>query len=214
MVLGTIWCPANLSGDIFIRIRDIKKKHGIPSNYEIKWNRISPAKVDFYSDLIDFFFDDDDLHFRALVVDKSQINKVENGQTHDEFYYKMYFTLLKEIFDPKFSYNIYIDKKDTKSRQKIIELEEILRNNQYDYSKRIIKKIQEVKAREVELVQLTDLIIGSIAYLYNGYTTSEAKLSLIERIKYRSKYSLLKSTLPRETKFNISKWLDKASETQ
>lgn len=35
---------------------------------EMKWTKISPAKVDLYKDLVNYFFDDDDLHFRGVII--------------------------------------------------------------------------------------------------------------------------------------------------
>ena len=110
MVLGGIWCAKEKKREISKRIREIKSDFGLAPEFEIKWNKVSPAKKDFYLRLIDYFFDDDDIHFRALVVsNKSVLNHDRFNQTHDDFYYKMYFDLLKVIFTPSNCYNIYID---------------------------------------------------------------------------------------------------------
>ena len=91
MVLGAVWCLKEKKREIFKRLRNIKEEHGLSSSFEIKWNKVSPAKTAFYRHLIDYFFDDDDLHFRALVVpDKSILNHEKFNQSHDDFYYKMY----------------------------------------------------------------------------------------------------------------------------
>ncbi|GHT72514.1 hypothetical protein AGMMS50262_01430 [Bacteroidia bacterium] len=72
MVWGAIWCLKEKKSEIFKRIREIKVECGLAKDFEIKWNKVSPARTDFYLRLIDYFFDDDDIHFRALVVpDKS-----------------------------------------------------------------------------------------------------------------------------------------------
>jgi hypothetical protein len=166
MVLGAIWCLKEKKDEIFKRIREIKAECGIAKNFEIKWNKVSPARTDFYLRLIDYFFDDDDIHFRALIVpDKSLLNHEQFNQTHDDFYYKMYFDLLKVIFSPTNAYNIYIDIKDTKSQQKVEKLAHILRTNHYDYDKKIIKHVQQIKSHEVELLPLADLLIGAIGNL-------------------------------------------------
>lgn len=207
MVLGSIWVPKDKTADINTRIREIKVKHSLKSNFEIKWHKVGNNKISFYEDLIDFFFDDDDLHYRALVIpDKSKLNHPMHNQTHDDFYYKMYFDLLKVILDPQCGYNIYLDIKDTRSQQKVLKLQDVLRNNQYDYSKQIIKRIQQVHSHEIEILQITDLITGALSYVHRGLNTSKAKLKLIERIKERSKYSLIHSTLYRESKMNIFIW--------
>ncbi len=207
MVLGAVWCLKDKKQEVFKRLREIKVKHGLPANFEVKWNKVSPAKVDFYLNLIDYFFDDDDLHFRALVVpDKTVLQHQKFNQTHDEFYYKMYFDLLKVILSPEYAYNIYIDIKDTRSQEKVNKLTDVLRNTHYDYDKRIIKRIQQIKSHEVELLPLADLLMGAIGYLHRRLNTNAGKLAIISRMQERSGYSLQHSTLYKENKMNIFIW--------
>jgi hypothetical protein len=207
MVLGAIWCDKEKKLEIFTRIREIKTEYGLAKDFEIKWNKVSPAKKDFYLRLIDYFFDDDDIHFRALVVpDKSALNHEQYNQTHDDFYYKMYFDLQKVIFIPRNSYNIYIDIKDTRSQCKIEKLTGLLRNSHYDFDKKMINHVQQIKSHEVELLPLADLLIGAIGYNCRKLATSSAKLALIKRIQERSKYTLKNSTLYREDKLNLFFW--------
>ncbi len=79
----------------------------------MKWTKISNSKKELYLDLVDYFFDDNDMVFRGLVVtDKDTLNHATFGQTYNEWYYKMYWQLLA-IIDPEYSYNFYIDIKDT-----------------------------------------------------------------------------------------------------
>lgn len=211
MVLGAIWCTKTVKEEVFGRIREIKMKHGFKPDFEVKWNKVSKAKTAFYIELINFFFDDDHLHFRALVVpDKKALDHEAFKQTHDTFYYKMYFDLLKVILSPDCAYNIYIDIKDTRSQEKVLKLQNVLRNNHYDYHNQIIRKIQQVQSHEVELLQITDLLTGAISYLHRGLSDNEAKVKIIEKIRSRSSYSLLKSTLYKEDKMNIFIWKSKA----
>lgn len=207
MVLGAIWCPMEKRKEIFTQIREIKEKYNLSKMFEIKWNKVSSSKIDFYLNLIDYFFENDDIHFRVLVVpEKDILNHKIFNQTHDEFYYKMYFDLLKVIFAPNDSYNIYLDIKDTQSQEKVEKLTKILRNNRYDYDEKLIKKIQQVDSKEVELLQLADLLIGAVGYVNRGLTTSESKIKIIERIQELSGYSLMRTTLLRENKTNIFIW--------
>lgn len=218
MVLGAVSCPASKKDEIFFRLAELKEKYNlIPkynknpkenrTYYEIKWNKVSKSQLNFYKDVIDFFFTYDDLSFRVLVVpDKSKLDYEKYGHTHDTFYYKMYFSMLKAILQPENAHNIYIDEKDTRSREKVQKLEKVLRNDKYDFNKEIIKKVQQVRSHEVELIQLADLLIGAVSYVNRGLNTSEAKNQLVELIRHRSRYSLLKSTLIKEKKFNIFIW--------
>ena len=218
MVIGAVYCPIEKKEEIFERLYSFKVKHNlIPKNkkndkdnrpyYELKWNKVSKSKIEYYKDVINYFFDDDDLQFRVLVVsNKTDINYEKFNHTHYTFYYKMYFGMLKAILNPENSHHIYIDIKDTKSKEKVHKLEQVLRNDKYDYSKEIIKKVQQVRSHEVEILQLADLLVGATAYVNRGLANSKAKNELINLIKHRSKYSLTKSTLLKERKFNVFIW--------
>lgn len=207
MVLGAVWCRKELVKSISKRIREIKVRHGLKPEIEIKWTKVSPAKVHFYLDVLDYFFDDDDLHFRALIVpDKSKINHIAYRQTHDEWYYKMFFDLLKVIIDPAFRFHIYLDLKDTRGRTKVAKLHEVLANAHYDFSREIIERIQTVRSHEVELLQLTDLLIGVLSYINRGLSGNAGKEALVERMQMRSSYSLTRTTLLREDKVNLFRW--------
>jgi hypothetical protein len=207
MVLGALWCETEKAREIAVRIREIKALHGLPPHFEAKWTKISPARQDFYLALLDYFFDNDDLHFRAVVVpDKSKLDHTRFNQTHDTWYYKMYFELLEFLIEPEAEHYFYLDIKDTRGGTKIGKLREVLANSIYDFDQQIIKNIQQVQSREVEQIQLTDLLIGAISYANRGLTTNAAKLAFVERLRQRSRYKLTRSTLLRETKMNILVW--------
>lgn len=208
MVLGAVWCSVDKSREIAVRLREIKQKHGLAANFEIKWTKVSPGKVDFYLDIIDYFFDDDDLHFRGLVVpDKSKLNHgAFSGQNHDTWYYKMYFDMLKVIFRPDARYYVYLDIKDTQGAKKTAKLHDVLCNSMYDFSKNVVQRLQLVHSHEIEQLQLADLLIGALSYLYRGLIGNKGKQILIDRIQERSGYSLMKTTLYREEKLNLFIW--------
>lgn len=207
MTLGALWCPVVKRAEISKRLREIKVKHGLSADFEIKWTKVSKGRLDFYLDVIDYFFDDDDCHFRGLVVpDKTVLNHHNFGQTHDDWYYKMYFVMLTSIFDPESKYRVYIDIKDTLGHEKITKLHDVVCNSHYDFSQHMIEKMQRIHSHEAEQLQVADLLIGALAYLHRGLTTNQAKLDLISRIKERSGYQLTRNTLIRESKFNLLIW--------
>ncbi len=203
MVLGSIYVPKEKTKAINERIKEIKEKHKIKPNTEIKWVKVSKNKLPFYLDIVDYFFDTDDLHFRAVIIEKSQLNHKKFKQTHDQFYYKIYFELLSKILDPQDNYSIYLDIKDTRGREKVAKLKQVLCNSMYDFDGKIIKTIQQVRSCEIQTLQLVDLLIGAMQFLNNSNVKSEAKKAIVERIRERSGYDLTKSTLLREPKTNI-----------
>lgn len=211
MVLGAVWCPQEKTKEINTRIKKLKIYNNVSPSLEMKWTKISPAKLDMYLDLINYYFDDDDLHFRALVIpDKNKLDHRRFNQTHDTWYYKMYFEMLKAIFSPNDQYEIYIDIKDTNSYRKSQTLRNVCCNSMYDFSHRIIKNLQPIRSNEVEIMQIVDVLIGAVCYenriFPDGFNKSKAKCEIVNLIKQRSKYSLRKTTLLREEKCNLLIW--------
>ncbi len=207
MVLGAVWCPAEKTREIATRLREIKERHDVPALFEIKWTKVSPAKIRLYQDVMDYFFDDDDLHFRALIVpDKSRLRHADFHQSHDDWYYKMYFDMLKIILKPHSHYRVYLDIKDTRSADRVARLHNVLCNNMYDFSREIIERVQTVRSEEIEQLQLADLLIGTVSYANRNLATSTAKLALVERMRRRSGYQLTRTTLLQETKVNLFLW--------
>lgn len=211
MVLGAVWCSQSNLKKINDQIRQIKERNGVNSNSELKWTKVSPLKEQMYMDIVNYFFDENDLHFRCLIVpDKSKLDHDRFSQTHDDWYYKMYFDMLKVIFSPYDKYNVYVDIKDTHSYYKMQKLYDVCCNSVYDFSGNIIKKVQTIRSHEVQIMQIVDVLIGAVAYnnreFQKDFQKSDAKLNLIELIKERSKYSLTKTTLYKEDKFNIFVW--------
>lgn len=207
MVLGAVWCPVEKRHEIAVRLREIKVEHGLKPTFEMKWTKVSPAQIRFYRTVVNFFFDDDDLHFRALVIpDKGLLNHDTYGQSQNDWYYKMYFEMVRAILSPHAKYRIYLDYKDTHGATRVRKLDQVLRNSLYDFSRGILERTQIVRSDESELLQLTDLLIGAVSYANRNLTTSQAKLGLVERIRERSGYSLQRTTLLRENKVNIFCW--------
>lgn len=217
MALGAVWCPKNEVKNINAEVKRLKNKYGLLATSEIKWTKVGPLKKQLYMDIIDYFFDNDNLHFRCLIVpDKSKLNHQMFNQTHDDWYYKMYFNMLKAIFNPNNHYQVYIDIKDTNSAEKITKLHDICCNDIYDFSHNIIQRIQPIRSHEVQIMQITDILLGAVAYANRkfllDFRKSTTKLELIEKIRLRSNYKLTKTTLYKEDKMNIFIWDNKTSE--
>lgn len=209
MVLGSVICPEKHKINAFKKIRDLKETHGFNRGFEIKWTKVSENKKAFYLDLIDYFLTNDNLGFRALIVpDKSIIKNGSFNQTYEDFYYKMYYQMLKGIVNPRNTYNIFVDIKDTngaKRRQKLQEVLNKLRTEANFQKQLSIKTLQAVRSHEVELIQLADLLTGAVCYINRALTTSSAKLEIIEKIKQETGYPLTATTFLSESKFNLFK---------
>ena len=213
MVLGAIWCPLEPVRALSDELRALKRQHGLSPAMEVKWTKVSPAKVDFYLALVDFFFDQDALRFRALLVpDKSKLDHDAFEQDHDTWYYKMYFSMLKAIITPDDRFRVYLDIKDTRSADKMRKLHEVLCYNIHDFNRNVIERVQTVRSHEVELLQLADLLIGAVQYAARAPLGGGAKDQLVRRVQQRSGHVLVRTSPLTEKKLNIFVW--RARETE
>ena len=206
MVLGAIACPTEKSKEAASRLRDLRRRHDLPAYFEIKWNKISPSKLDFYLDVVDYFFDDDDLGFRCIIAPKAGLNHHRHNQTHDDWYYKMMFLLIRNVIPSPGRAFIYLDKKDTRGAAKVEKLQDVIANSFYDFDRNIIRRVQIVESHHVGLLQLSDLLLGCVNYASRGELQSEAKTQVLRRIQERSGLIHTQTTLLSETKFNVFRW--------
>lgn len=207
MVLGAVWCPASHRGMLSRKVQALKAAHGMSPTAEIKWTKVSPARLDFYRAAMDLFFDEPLLNFRAVVVpDKQALDHARFGQTHDAFYYKTWYQVLNRLIDPEKRFRVFLDIKDTQGKAKTHKLHEVLCNANYDFDRSIIESIEMVHSHDVALLQLADLLIGAIGYAHRGLQTSRAKLALVQHLRSRSGLSLMRSSLMKAEKFNLFVW--------
>jgi len=150
----------------------------------------------FYLELIEYFFATD-LTFRSVIVDKSQINEEKPHFTYNDFYFQMYHELICHKLNPGYTYNIYLDIKDTRSQSKLRTLDESLNINKN------IRTIQFIKSYESYLMQIADLIMGAINYHLRGLDKVIAKNKIVEKILFHSKIDLTLSTPKSADKFNL-----------
>lgn len=172
----------------------LKKKHHIKG--EIKWNSVSRSKYLFYAAVLDYFFATD-IRFRAVIIDKSQIDETREQFTYSDFYFRMYYQLLYHKLNPECAYNIYLDIKDTCSQNKIRTLSEILDK------KNAIRNLQFIRSYESYMMQLADLIMGAINYHLRGMKKVSAKTDLIKIIESHTQINLTQSTPKSADKFNL-----------
>ncbi|MBW2044331.1 MAG: DUF3800 domain-containing protein [Deltaproteobacteria bacterium] len=180
MILGGIWCPSSEVTVIGQHIKEIRKRNRCFG--EIKWVNVCPSKINFYIELAYLLFSETSLSFRCIVADKLRLKHQLFYQTHDIFFYKLYYFLIKKKVRLNTIYHIYIEHKDCHSQEQIQELHRIL-NRKFWY--RIGVKFPEAKSvisKDKLLLQLADFFIGAVGYRYNGFSTSEAKMTICQKV--------------------------------
>lgn len=200
MVLGYISVPYPQIKQVKKDIRAIVTKHNFRG--ELKWTNVHETTLAMYQELVDYFFTISDLNFRAIIVNKSQIRDKDNGQSYEDFYFKMYYQLIHHQLDFSFTYNLFLDIKDTCSHKKLAKLKDILSNTTP------IRTCQFVRSHEVVLLQLTDVLMGAVNYnlrVKNGHLAGRntAKSKIIAKIQKKSNCSLERTSYKSARKFNL-----------
>jgi hypothetical protein len=215
MVLGAVWCPSEAVPEISKALREIKVRHGLSPNFELKWGKVSPAQVGYYTDVANYFFEETSLRFRCLIAPKEGLRHDDFDQSHDSWYYKMYYLLLRRLLaERENEYRVYIDIKDTNSAGKVRLLHEVLCNSMRDFDHNVLRDVQALPSDEVQQIQLADFLSGAVSYASRNLRGSAAKQQIVNAIQTRTRHDLISSTWYSEKKFNIFKWEPQRDETR
>lgn len=199
MLYGYISIASNQIKICKEQIKAIKAKHGYDG--ELKWTNIHDKTFEMYKELVEYFFMTD-MNFRAVIVDKSQIDETRPEYTFNDFYFRMYFQLLHHEIDLENTYNIYFDIKDTCSQKKLRKLKDILKWNAS------IRNFQFVRSHESSFLQLADVLMGAINYnlrMERGDIEGKvvAKRKIVEHINNHTSISLKRTSPLSAKKFNL-----------
>ncbi len=206
MLIGAVYCPKFKVKKINEYIEHLKENYNLSDKIELKWNKVDKKTEKLYLDIINYFFNNDDLKFRVIVIDKEKLDHEKYNQTVNDFYHKAYYDMLKYIIIPGNSYNIYPDIKDTNSYYYHQIMLDYLRIKMSDTNKKTIKKVQPIRSYEAPILQINDILIGALSYYYRNLSGNRVKLNIIHEIKKLYQNSFDISSYYSNTKFNIFIW--------
>lgn len=203
MCIGYIKVPRLAYDELSGRIADLKIRFKTP--VEIKWNKVSKSRFHLYRALVDIFFDSP-MEFRCVLVKyKERLSHVDfNKGSHDNFYYKMMYFLLRP--NPNGAeYSVFVDVKDTRGKERLSKMEEIFKN--YHLGDSPFLRFQNLRSHDSVFFQLTDFFIGAIGYKSRreiGELSENAlKDELVRYIEGKSGFLLNEGTPIWESKFNV-----------
>lgn len=207
MVFGALWISYDQSSLFQDAVRTVKRKHGIPSHREIKWTKVSKAKLEYYKDLTDVFFEVEQVNFRAVVIDNSKVDYEAYRQTKDDFYYKMQYLLIRNIAERRYGdIRVFVDYKDAWSGVRAREQTEYLKNTKRVNCQSLT--VQPLRSHEVIGLQISDLLTGAVMYANRPESArrSKAKEELARYIEERASRKLTETTSFASEKVNILIW--------
>lgn len=203
MVVACLRCPKDKVQEITNEIKAIKQKHKIWKYAEIKWTKVSQSKNDFYLDLINYFFNNPFLKFRAIVIDKSTLNHPARQQNHNTWYFKMIYYLVDKILQVNKVYNVYVDKKENsyQARQELKLTEQFLQRHCNAI------KLQNITSYQSEIMQLNDFIQGIVCF-YNRKLHLDPKSCQTKKklVQFVQNHNIDLGKTNYDAKFNLLFW--------
>lgn len=200
IAIGGIWMPSDFRTAFKEMMNGIKAKHNI--NGELKWNKVSPAYLNVYTDLVDYFFNSPELRFRVILIESKTVDNFRfNDKDAELGFYKFYYQLLHHwIFDFN-SYDIFLDYKVNRDKGRLKRLKKVL------YASNLTSEINQLQAlpsHESVAIQLADVLTGLVAAKFNAEISSQAKKKLIALAETKLNKAI--SPTPKwEEKFNVFK---------
>lgn len=194
LVLGGVIVPASQTNALSVGLMNARLPQ-LPAG-EAKWTKVSRTKINAYRRLVDFFFSPEagDCHFHSLVVDTHRIDHVKfnDGDKEIGFNKEVYQLAMKfgRLY-PDRLFHIYPDYRDTNQNPDDLRL--ILNrgtNKKGDGRDWPYRRCHFRRSHDCLPLQLTDILIGAIAYHINGHheaaNASAAKLELMRHVMDRA----------------------------
>ncbi|HKQ34471.1 MAG TPA: DUF3800 domain-containing protein [Nitrospiraceae bacterium] len=183
MAIGSLWLPRDQKDDLTKQFKLLCRNEGLRG--EVKWNRVSKKYLTAYKHLVDFFFNQESIRYRVIVVEHSKIDVEKyHGGDRELGFYKFYYLLLKQWFENNDEYLVLLDFKKNKGSHRYSSLRRHLERSVQ--GKAWISDLTVIDSSETPLAQLCDLLTGAVAAawchdLVSGRPKSELAQHIGER---------------------------------
>lgn len=246
LLLGGLWIGKEQVSIVKRQITQLRNKHAYIDSEnrkvsfagEFKWTKVSDKYFQVYKDLVDLFFDSIDkgkFRFCCLLLDTHLPKVTKYANLNKEGYFKILYQLYLHNSKIPAVYKIFPDEisNDTKSAN-LPKLQSVLntafKNKFYplinpakwEHIGNIVKTIQPLDSKKEDIIQIVDVILGSIGYFQNRhFEKKKAKKAKVELMKYVLNKLILNGTIlfsgkkfivAKSTKFNI--WVFKPRKSQ
>jgi hypothetical protein len=160
MAIGSLWMPREQKKGLSKAFRE--KCYSLGLRGEIKWHKVSRQKLDAYKSLADFFFEQEALKFRAIVVDQRKLDLSRfHGADRELGFYKFYYEMLHHWMEEGNEYLVLLDFIQNKQANRFTELRKVLENKLI--GKAWIRDLTVIDSHKTPLGQLVDLLTGAVA---------------------------------------------------
>ena len=145
-----------------LAIKELRRELGVSDLYEFKFNKTSNKfKDSFFSAIRTFKF-----RVRAIVIDKKKIHSLHLRKNKEDFYNYPIMQVLKQSKGSIKNARLKFDKRGEKTLRDQLR---VYLSRELDNKKRgVFKDLKFVDSRQNTLVQLADMVAGSIFASYSG----------------------------------------------
>lgn len=211
LLLGGLIVPPN-AGPAAVEAMQAARLPDLPHG-EMKWGKVSQAKLSAYQRFVDEFFLRDafkNIHFHSLVVDTSKIRDhvFNNGDRQIGFNKEIYQLASKFARLYPYIFHLYPDQRET--LQTPNELRNILNRGQKKKGDRrdwTFRRCHFRNSKTEPFLQMVDILLGGLAFRVNGHfnisDASPAKKSLCDHILRLGKVSDVMKDTTSAGKFTI-----------
>jgi len=197
VLIGGIWIKSEKRKGYKDHIRNIRDSFNLFG--EFKWNRVSPSRLEFYRQIVQFFFKSE-ARFRVIVLPAEKMDAIQFHRADQELmFYKFYYQLIHHWIEPFNRYSIFLDLKTNRLHNRTKTLKEVLQNSNIDSE---VANVQALPSEELDILQLADVLIGAVGYHFHGLRTSDAKNTIIYEIEEGIGHPI-RATNRDEEKFNV-----------
>ena len=196
VLIGSIWIKAEDRPAHKTAIKLIREHHQVGG--EFKWTRLSPSRVEFYTEIVDWFFGASEARFRIIVLPVIELDDKLHKYDNELAFYKFYYQVLHHWILDHNNYRIFVDTRTNRLHERLKTLERCL--NYANLTSEVT--IQALPSDELDLIQVADVLIGAVGYSFHGRKESKAKLQVVEAIKKKIGGEI-RTTRKTEEKFNV-----------
>lgn len=201
LVIGSLWLRTEDRQEFKNIIHSLRDKHKIGG--EFKWQKVSPSRLDFYQELVEWFMSigSERLRFRCIAVEHEKVNLVRFHESdHELGFYKFYYQMLHHWILDFNEYAIFCDFKQNRIRNRLHILQQCLDRSNLSS---IVANVQPIRSEESVLIQLADVLTGAAAARLNEtLRAGSAKEKVVEQLELAFGH-MIRPTVKNHQKYNV-----------